>query len=499
MFVNKIKSYYVNWFNSYRNNALIIGILCLVEFLGLTHLNIDIAFATLMSLWFYMLLFSMSKGLKYVTLLLFTFMFFLFLLGRPFISWINWGTVWYYDQDIVHKVCLILFISLVSIFIGYRVYDYMEKHHLDTSNNKKRTLFQKYRRQIQLASLIMFLFSLVCELYAGMDQVWFMMGKSYDEFYTSYVSSVPFVINAFAETCPYFLAFFLTTLPSKFATYVSLICYVTTGIPSLIVGSRGAIMEALVFCFVYFAIRHAYDRTPKYVWLDKFEKTLIIVLIPVLIVGLGAYNYIRQQDNVPTINPIYLVTDFFYKQGTSSNTVCQGIEFEEELRNSEHLSYTFGEIIDTTLHGTIAQVLFDAKDLGSGNNLTKAYQSNYLAHHLSYLVLQERYLEGQGRGTSFVIENYIDFGYIGVGIFSFLLGIVLSILPNLIYKKNLVASISLVALTRIFVLSRQPSMSPFVFLFTPHFYISLVILGTISLFFVLLTKKKGLMKIGKIN
>lgn len=54
-----------------------------------------------------------------------------------------------------------------------------------------------------------------------------------------------------------------------------------------------------------------------------------------------------------------------------------------------------------------------------------------------YLVMGKEYSDGHGRGTSYLIDTYMDFGYIGVILFSFL-WVCFFLLSNLSETKKLV-------------------------------------------------------------
>ena len=86
-------------------------------------------------------------------------------------------------------------------------------------------------------------------------------------------------------------------------------------------------------------------------------------------------------------------------------------------------NYTFGGFLDYFLHGNLAQTLFGAADLGDGNNVVMGTVSNSFSHNMSYLARGQDYLNGNGYGSSFLLETYVDFGFVGVALFSIVLGI----------------------------------------------------------------------------
>lgn len=61
----------------------------------------------------------------------------------------------------------------------------------------------------------------------------------------------------------------------------------------------------------------------------------------------------------------------------------------------------------------------------SGNSASYATRGSSLAHALSYIVLKNRYLNGEGLGSSYIAETFHDLSYPGLiiinGLYAFLL------------------------------------------------------------------------------
>ena len=260
----------------------------------------------------------------------------------------------------------------------------------------KLSLIHIYINFMKKIALFLFLISFCCTMVMEIDKLLFMQGKDYAQVYSLYKNEFPIVIRVMSTILPYFLCFFLACNPNKKSTYIVLIVYIVSGLPGFIIGARSALMIKVMFSFLYFMIRENNDNIE--VWINKFEKIIIIVIVPVSIIGLGAFSYIRDGSNSNSDNRNILV-DFFYLQGTSFDTLCEAFEFKDELKTKDVTSYTFGNIIDYVQHSTMSQILFNAEPLPSGNNITMATKSNSLAHHLSYVVLGDTYLMGHGRGS----------------------------------------------------------------------------------------------------
>ncbi len=170
------------------------------------------------------------------------------------------------------------------------------------------------------------------------------------------------------------------------------------------------------------------------------KKIALVLLIPVAIIGLAIYNYSRVDEEVPTTNIISLFGDFFYTQGVSYDVLNIGYMTKDKIKEITNHNYTFGPFIDYFKYSTISQKIFKTKPLPTGNNVTKALESSSYSHIISYLTRKD-YLEGHGWGSSFILETYTDFGYIGIIVYSLILGYLLMAIPRLL-KKNTFYSIN---------------------------------------------------------
>ena len=124
----------------------------------------------------------------------------------------------------------------------------------------------------------------------------------------------------------------------------------------------------------------------------------------------------------------------------------------------------------------MGQVLFGTQSLGSGNSVNMVVNGNSLAHKLSYVVFGEAYyLEGHGRGSSFILETYYDGGLPFVFLYSFVIGIFLSNINRIIQKKSWFLNIVVITcMSYIYMIPRSSACSFFSFLVTPHFWLLII-------------------------
>ena len=163
--------------------------------------------------------------------------------------------------------------------------------------------------------------------------------------------------------------------------------------------------------------------------------------------GMGAMNYLRDDAEVATNGIMALLIDFIYKQGTSFGVLAKGYLYECYLPVRAFKNYTFGPIIDYFYRGNIGGMLFGTTPLPENNSIELAFESNSYAHNISYIVMGDDYLQGHGIGSSYIMELFTDYRYIGVFVFSIILGIILVAMMKLAYaKKVLPMALSLVML-----------------------------------------------------
>lgn len=447
-----------------NKNFIFISIvfLLLITLATICELN-NILYLILFVYWLYDVIFLLFKFKNRVFLLLFNMTFFTFTLSRPLINIIK-DNNWYFSSIILVKVAYILFSSLFFMTVGSIIIDNMNMKEVSIHDSK-------YSKKLFNCLFLMLLITFIFNMYVQISIFYKMKNLDYALIYTNNLPSFNIFIRTMSAMFPYVVCAYLALMPRKINSLICLFLYVFASIPLFLLGSRSDLVLRLLFVIVYFIIRHIVSSKEQ--WITKKKVVVMLSILPLMIAFLGAYNYIREDEKVKSISLINLSLDFFHKQGTTFDTICQGILYEKELKNNFNVaSYTFGTLIDYFTHNTIAIKLFNAHDLGIGNNINMIKYGNNMAHNISYVVLgEESYLAGHGRGTSYLLETYVDCGYFGVIIYSVLMGMYLSSILYLIRKNNFVISfIVLMSLSQIFLVPRYASFGFISYLLTPHFY-----------------------------
>ncbi len=411
---------------------------------------------------------------------------FLFLVSRITVSAIKGNSWWQvYSVEANTVAVYAIAFSLLSICIGVVIfeiifhYTHIKKRALEPASREEKPVKKSLikRESLRFVIRIVLAVCMICFFIREIDKVLFMSGRPYVDYYTVYTSRIPSLLQFPAGCMQIVLCAFLALKPSKKESFVWLAIYVVSALPMLKIGVRNQIMLNVIFAFLYYCLRSMHEKG----WFGKIEKAVIIISIPAVVLFLGAYNYIRDGKAVD-MSPVDLVVDFAYKQGTTYDTVLQGYYYQDQLFGRESKVYSFGTVTDTVLHNRLGELIFDAPDVGTGNCLRAAYNSNSLAHAVSYAAMGSDYIGGAGRGTSYIIETYLDFGYIGVTVFSVLLGAVCSLCTLLFGKKWFGSVVILNMLLSVLFIPRAETLSFIVFLFSYKFWIviaGLVIAGLV--------------------
>lgn len=465
------------------HSVLIWSAYCIAAIYGIAYCvnhKTTFIFFMLIAFWIANLLYF-AFNFKYYFIHFFFFLaMFLFLFSRPFIDYIQTGSFATYNQNTYQFSFLLLIISMAGLLIGGIIgKNFRFKHDYSKSKTKADPNYEAHVRSLRQISLCVFLVSYPFFVLRLVERYLYRRTTTYYEYYASFHSELPYIVYIISVFMFFSMCVYLATKPPKKPTMIILIFYVMANAIYLLIGTRNPFLLSLLFSFTYYCMRHFGDK--KEIWIGKFEKILVTLSIPVLMSFMGAMNYTRDDVAVAHNSFIELITDFIYKQGTSFGVLAKGYLYECYLPDRSFRNYTFGPIVDYVYHGSIGNILFGTQPLPETNSLELALNSNSYAHNMSYVVLGNGYLDGHGIGGCYIIELFTDYGYIGVIIFSIILGFILTYMMRAAYQKKVLPFVlSLVVLENIFFTPRASYTSSFFPLFTMQFWfvIILIFVGT---------------------
>ena len=411
---------------------------------------------------------------KRLLLLSFDVVVFVFLICRPLIDILRNAVRWhYYAPDSVHFAITAVAVSLFCLHIGALLGELLLKVRNTSQSSTAHTLAPKSHNVpvFRLSALLLYLFCMAFFLVRGIDVLVFMQGRSYNEYYTAYRASYPSFVYTISEMMPYALCIYLATLPSKRNAYFTLGLYVLSAVPELLVGIRNPIVLHVLFAFLYFCLRDILGDTRK--WVGRLEKVVMVVTVPFAAFGLSLSNYFRTGVAVEPLSFFDAIVDLFYKQGVSFDVLCMGHNAIPRLPGGTKC-YILGPIIDAFLQGRIGQALFHVTPFPNGNSAIRAIEGHTFSHCMSY-VAHPDYLNGQGWGSSYILETYADLGWVGIILFSLLLGLFLIWFIRGMKQHWLTRTILLVTLTQLLFLPRSEATGWLAFLTKIHFWFILFV------------------------
>ena len=412
---------------------------------------------------------------KRLILLLFSLILFVFLSCRPLIDCLT-GTSWWeeYGQSDILFALRSVALSLLMLYLGAVLYVHAVRVHPEASTPRIPRLQAENcgsqnisdKRALQITALCLYAVSMGCFLYGELDKLIFMQGRDYSEYYLSYDAAYPFWIRTAGYCMPYALCAFLATLPKKKQVFPVLALYLLSAVPSLMFGRRKQIVLNALFIFLYYAIRDSLKDEKR--WLGRWETGVILTTLPAACIGLSAMNYLRDGFSAGDPVVVNIVVDLFHKQGVSFRTLCIGHAALPHLPGAAR-NFTFGPFIDQVLYGRIGLLLFGTDPLPAGNCADLAARSHKLGDPLAFAA-HPGYLEGHGFGSSYLLELFADYGFIGIAVYSFLLGILLIYCMDAMKKDWFIRTLMLSLLTNLFYIPRAAATDWLVFLIQIHFW-----------------------------
>ncbi len=399
------------------------------------------------------LFFGFAEGKTRYIFLFFHLSIFTFLLGRPMINLFKGDASWagWYGTEATRTSLHMIFLALLALRLGawigdgiirrleYRKTFRKERPHRLQPSEKYRSAFAE---SLAVVSLVLFLVTIAASFAEGIAQLSFMQGRSYNEFFLEYSSPMPYAVITLGAMAKYALCLFLATLPKKRTAVCALLIFLLDAVPSFLIGIRNPVILRLIFSIVYFILRDTAGSTEK--WIGRKEKAAMVIGTPAGIAFLGVYASIRL-NKAAEGGFLYYFQRFFYNQGVTFDTVRSVVRAMPDLPDTVPKNYTFGPFLDYFLYGSFGQRFFGNPDIGSTNSVIKAVYGNSLAHSSYYVIDPEKYLQGWGKGSAYMLENYADGGFPGVFAFSFVLGILLIVMTYLLKQRSVLLRMILLA------------------------------------------------------
>lgn len=420
----------------------------------------------------------------------------LFLLSRPIVGLLDATKTWEFGRaDTTEFVLLALFVSLIAMFFGAFLYDLLTTHNkrygeaqdacrvfLAHEVGKKICLAVdedtdsrgRWLKSMRIASFVCLIFCLLGSYVEGGIKLAYMDGLSYEDYYLISASDyVPWAVGVLGTICPYVLCSYLATMPKRRPVFVMFVLFIGTTIPMLVIGSRADFVISCLLCALYFVLRALSDK--EEVWIGRRELLVAAVCVPVGVFFMGLWTYIRADAVVELTGFVDTVVDAFYKQGVSFTVLGYGYQVDSQIQELGFRFFSIGSFISNITQGFIGQTFLGCEYLGDTNSALLALNGNSYAHAMSYFA-HANYLGGEGYGSSYILELYADFGYVGVAVGSAIITFALSALSTSIGKSWFWGMCALISASSVFHMPRGYAIEWISFIWTTRFIFAAVLL-----------------------
>ena len=332
-----------------------------------------------------------------------------------------------FSEDIDRHADICLLISLSGLFAGYVISEkYGHRIRVVTLYSRKRQLDYDgvYCRCVRTISKHLFFVTFLVWIFVLWRQISYVQQYGYEAYYLHYSSGLPQIVHTVANMAPVAFCVFAAAMPTKKEAMLPIILYLVRAVLSLGTGRRLSFMVGLLFVFAYLLIRNKYQSRGE-VWFSKRMGIILIIAAPFLLMGMYLFEYIRSDtfaSSASRFNPLF---GFFARQGISVNVIKYAERYKDSMNPGAMYSlYNSAKFLQTN---TLNQYAFgfDFGYLSSGQTVENALNTNSLANFISYQISEQNYLNGVGIGSCFIAELYVDFGYAGVLLGSFLYGYLL--------------------------------------------------------------------------
>lgn len=399
-------------------------------------------------------IYSIKDLYKNIIFLCFNITFFIFLIGRMIVTeffgykkessgilGLNFN-----DESIVNTINICLFLSLVALYLGYKL---IQNVNLDFLK-KTRDISNGFIFSARIFSLIYFYACIVIRFIYLLQLRNIVASEGYYETFISHNTSLPSYLVTISST--YNVAFFvyLSTFPSKRKSLFPVILFLTEGFLSALAGRRSDFILNILIVLIYYCVRsisssesECENKKSERKWIGKFEWSLGIVSTPLLIVFMTIIGNLRAGIN-KSMNFLNSIYEFFFSQGVSANLIGYTKIYEKQI--PENRNYTFGPFFEF-IDNNIIRPLKGMPEL-AGQTVERALNGFSFSHTITFFIMPNLYLAGRGYGSSFVAELFHDFSYIGVFIGSIVYGAILYVFFIMIKNSYFIFTILTLLMTK---------------------------------------------------
>ena len=402
---------------------------------GLIDTDIGLLSAAAFLWWSVALADAFTRRNRNIIYIFFLFTFFLFLLSRTIVIWINNGEIYmpFCYQTMVHIYCLII-VTLAGLLVGNYVNFQFGRRN---KNTQEQYLLNKDKMDVlRNVSAPLTIIAGIAQLLVVLERAVFYQVGFGGAMRVSFSSGLPSLLLSISYEYTLLFCIYLATMPKKREALGFIGQYLFIAAIKMVYGSRCDFILGLMFVLVYFVIRDRINEKYNLAetqWFGKMEKTITLVSIPVLIILLTFIGTYRVGSNFQFTTFTDVLVNFFESQGITINVLGYAYENAEKL-TQPHFLYLFDDTYTFLTANPISR-LFTDRHIYMVNTVERAIYGTSLDQSLYYIINRVSYLNGNGCGSSYIAETYLAFGYLGTFLFNIILANVLNKIDVYGYSK----------------------------------------------------------------
>lgn len=366
-----------------------------------------------------------SKGKNRYVFVLFNFTFFTFLVSQLFFNKLDKKAILSsefvsFTETITNQVILCLSVALVFLTIGMLIGERIGQNNEQKSKNFEVCIEKTAKDNSLLIQIVKIAYYISFPLYliTVIEKSIYVSATSYIDYYTTYVSSIPYLLIKIGELNVILFAMLFSVEYRKKKLAIPVFLYLLGSVLSLGIGQRNIfVLNAVMLsvCLNYANKRSiAYEGKALY---TKKQVMVILLLIPFVISFLYFWGNYRQD-----VNDEVVITDgiknFFVSQGGQITFFANTIKYKQDIW-SQKVPYTFASIYNYFRN------LFGLIDYGTYTR-ENALVGNSLGVTQFYLTSPSSLEAGKGAGGCYLSELYFDAGIPGIILGSMFIGYILS-------------------------------------------------------------------------
>lgn len=431
-----------------------------------------------MCLWICMMISAYSNIERNYLEFAFGLTFFTFLMGREFLEQYSLYSVEKdFSQPINNHLAISLLIALLSFWIAFVLFNKGRRNESATMArwSSYNIAIRKYAKWLFFLSMpFAFISTIVVSVivfFVGYQNSYLVIPMVMESF------PIVYVFDKIGIMMPACFCVFSAALPAKREFYKIGKIFLFYSFLTLFEGNRGTFLINILVFGAILAYMQCMQPNEKWFEKKKYARWAMIG-VPFVMIASVAINAGRFGDDWKEMNMTEAMTDFLYQQGVTGLSVKRAYELESDIPEPVSGFYTL-----EFLHSGIPARLLGNK-VYSGNNAEHALEGNSMKIALSYTVMGTEFLEGRGSGSSYIIETYYDFGYIGIALGSICYAFLFSLLYRTSRKNIFAKSLSLMIVGNILWATRAGFSDFLMYLFAP------TIIFTVAFIFLCAHRKK---------